>query len=158
MTDDHHCSRSPDPWRPGSWEPGRFGVWDSIAITSLLVLVALVRGWDYLTPAYIHSPGLSVVEQAFPLHVWGFAFALPALGLATSVLTRIHAGVWLGHWLLAITYVALAVGLAAEYTTRPWFDGIRSSTAMVLPAAIHLAVAIRTGWRPPRWSRTTSHD
>lgn len=156
MTTHRHLSITDKPWRPGSWEPGRFGLYDSIGITCVLVIISLVRGYDYLTPDSVPTPALSVVEQAFPIHVWGLAFTLPAVLLATAVLARIHAGVWAGHWLLGIAYVALAVGLGAEYTSRPWLDGIRSAAGMALPATIHIGVAIRTGWRPPRWSRTTS--
>ena len=107
-------SRSPDPWRIGSWEPARLGLTDSIGITILLTLAAAVRGFDYLTPRVYPSPALSVVEAAFPLWVWGLMFALPAIFLAVSALARIHAGVWIGHWLLVIAYVGLATGLGVE--------------------------------------------
>ena len=156
MTEPLRLSRSPDTWRPGSWEPGRLGLRDSIGITVLLIAVAMVRGIDYITPAPISTTALSIVEQAAPLWAWGMGFMIPAVVLAASTLTRVHLGVWVGHWLLAIAYVSLAVGLGAEYVTRPWLDGIRSATAMMLPAILHCTVAVRTGWRPPRWTPQTS--
>ena len=143
-------SRSPDPWRVGSWEPARLGLSDSIGITILLTLAAAVRGIDYLTPRVYPSPALSVVEAAFPLWVWGVMFSAPAVFLAVSALARVHAGVWIGHWLLVIAYVGLAAGLGVEYAGRPWFDGIRTIGSLAVPCAIHCLVAFRTGWRPPR--------
>ena len=143
-------SHSPDPWRIGSWEPARLGLSDSIGLTILLTFAAAMRGYDYLTPKVHPSPSLSVVEAAFPLWVWGLMFALPAIFLAVSALARIHAGVWIGHWLLVITYVGLGTGLGVEYLGRPWFDGIRGVSSIMIPCAIHCLVAFRTGWRPPR--------
>ena len=143
-------SRTPDPWRIGSWEPARLGLSDSIGITLLLTLVGLMRGFDYLTPKTTASPALSLVEAAFPLWVWGVMFAAPSVFLAVSALARVHAGVWIGHWLLVIAYVGLATGLGAEYVQRPWLDGIRTVGALLVPLALHGLVAFRTGWRPPR--------
>lgn len=143
-------SHNPDPWRFGSWEPARLGLSDSIGITLLLTFVGLLRGFDYLTPKTQESAALSVVEAAFPLWVWGIMFAAPSLFLALSALARIHAGVWIGHWLLVIAYVGLATGLGVEYLGRPWFDGIRTVGSLAVSFAIHGLVAFRTGWRPPR--------
>lgn len=140
------------PWRPGSWHPGRLRLSDSVGLTIGLIIVSLVRGFDYLTPNPVSATSsLTVVEGAFPLPVWGIAFMAPALLLALAAGLRIHAGVWIGHWVLAIAYTALAVGLGAEYVTRPMLDGIRSATAMTIPAYLHLTIALRTGWRPIRW-------
>ena len=143
-------SLTPDPWRIGSWEPARLGLSDSIGITLLLTLVGLMRGFDYLTPKTTASPALSLVEAAFPLWVWGVMFAAPSVFLAVSALARVHAGVWIGHWLLVIAYVGLATGLGGEYVQRPWLDGIRTVGALLVPLALHGLVAFRTGWRPPR--------
>lgn len=143
-------SRSPDPWRVGSWEPARLGLSDSLGLTILLTFVAALRGFDYLTPTSTESPALSIVEAAFPLWIWGLMFAVPAVFLAISAIARIHAGVWIGHWLLVISYVGLTTGLGAEYLARPWFDGIRTAGSLAVPLLIHALVAFRTGWRPPR--------
>ena len=143
-------SLTPDPWRIGSWEPARLGLSDSIGITILLTFVGLVRGVDYITPKTTASPALSLVEQAFPLWVWGLMFAVPSVFLAVSAIARVHAGVWIGHWLLVIAYVGLATGLSVEYLGRPWFDGIRTVASLAAPFALHAMIAFRTGWRPPR--------
>src|SRR5699024_11419318 len=119
-------SRSSDPWRMGSWEPARMGLSDSIGITLLLTIVGLVRGIDYITPKTTESPALSLVEQAFPLWVWGLMFAVPSLFLAASLIARIHSWVWLGHWLLLLAYVGLATCLGVEYLGWAWGGGIRS--------------------------------
>lgn len=154
MNSHNHISKTPDPWRPGSWEPGRLNLVDSIALTGALAFLAFIRGFDYLTPKSSQvppSPALSAIEQAFPLWVWGLGFAVPAILLALFTVLRIHRGVWFGHWILAVVYFALVVGLGGEYITRPWFDGIRSATAMALPMGLHILIAVRTGWRPPLW-------
>lgn len=139
------------PWVPGSWHPARLRAHDSVALTAVLLTVATVRGLDYVLPSSQTSPAMAVVEQAFPIGVWGVMFLLPAGLLLVSALARIHGGVWMGHWILAIVYTALSVGLAAEYLSREWFDGIRSATALALPAFLHLTIALRTGWRPLEW-------
>ncbi|MDO5662863.1 MAG: hypothetical protein Q4G40_09220 [Brachybacterium sp.] len=148
----------PEPWRPGSWQPARYSLEDSVALTVGLVCFALIRGYDYLTPSVHHSPSLSIVEAAFPLHVWGALFSVPALVLAASVLLRIHIGVWIGHWLLAIAYMGLAMGLGLEFLSRPWGDGIRTASTLILPAVLHLVAALRTGWRPVPWRTSTSEN
>ena len=139
------------PWVPGSWHPARLRAHDSVALTSVLLTVATVRGLDYVMPSAHNSSALAVVEQAFPIDVWGVLFLLPALLLLVSALARIHGGVWMDHWILAIVYTALASGLGVEYLSREWFDGIRSATALALPAFLHLTIALRTGWRPLAW-------
>lgn len=143
-------SKSPDPWRVGSWEPARLGLSDSLGITILLTAVSLIRGFDYITPRSVASPGLSIVEDAFPLWIWGLMFLVPSVFLAISAVTRVHAGVWIGHWLLVIAYFGLATGLGVEYLGRPWFDGIRSAASLAIPFGLSALVALRTGWRPPR--------
>lgn len=148
----HHLSKNSDPWRVGSWEPARLGLSDSIGITMLLTGVSLIRGFDYLAPKTTATPALSVVEAAFPLWVWGLMFLVPSIFLAISALTRVHAGVWIGHWLLVIAYFGLATGLGVEYLGRPWFDGIRSAASLAVPFGLSALVALRTGWRPPRES------
>lgn len=148
----HRLSKNPDPWRIGSWEPARLGLSDSIGITMLLSAVSIVRGFDYITPKSTASPALSIVEEAFPLWVWGLMFLVPSIFLTISALTRVHAGVWIGHWLLVIAYFGLATGLGLEYLGRPWFDGIRSAASLAIPFGLSALVALRTGWRPPRES------
>lgn len=143
------------PWVPGSWHPARLRSYDSVALTAVLLTVATVRGLDYALPSAHSSPALAVAEQAFPIGVWGVLFLLPSMLLLVSALARIHGGVWMGHWILAIVYTALSVGLGIEYLSREWFDGIRSSTALALPAFLHLTIALRTGWRPLAWDPET---
>src|SRR5699024_9079505 len=139
-------SRSSDPWRMGSWEPARMGLSDSIGITLLLTIVGLVRGIDYITPKTTESPALSLVEQAFPLWVWGLMFAVPSLFLAASVIARIHAGVWIGHWLLVIAYVGLATGLGVGCSGRRGFAGFGTVASLEGPLVFHpLAPFARDG-------------
>lgn len=143
------------PWLPGSWHPARLRAPDSVALTAVLLAVSAVRGLDYVLPSAQTSPAMAVVEQAFPIVVWGMLFLAPAGLLLVSALARIHGGVWMGHWILAIVYTALAVGLGIEYLSREWFDGVRFATTLVLPAFLHLTIALRTGWRPLEWNPET---
>lgn len=145
-----HRAAPHSPWAPGSWHPARLNQYDSVWLTGLLIVVGVVRGYDYITPSHVASPSLAVVESAMPMTVWGTAFGLPAIALAFVALLRIHGGVWMCHWILAIIYAALAVGLGAEYITRPGFDGIRTAATLMVPAFLHLTIALRTGWRPLR--------
>lgn len=139
-----------DPWAPGSWRPGQLGIRDSVTMTVVLILIAAVRGFDYVTPAVAHTAGVSAIEDALPLHVWGIAFLAPSLVLTVGASARVHRLVWLGHGGLAIIYCALAVGLGGEYLTHPWGAGIRSATGMAVPVYLHMTIAWRTGWTPRR--------
>lgn len=159
----HHDGPIPqEPWRPGSWVHARLARLDTTLLTLLLAGLAANRAWDYATPPpWAHgpgprpSPGLSVVESAAPMWVW-VGWLLAAAGiLAVSALTRIHVGVWAGHSLLFIAYLALAVGFTVEYGLQPWADGLRSAGPMWLITSLHIILAIPTGWRPPQWHPST---
>lgn len=146
-------SKNSKTWVPGSWEPGRIGFYDAMIINATLVLVALSRGFDYVGPS--HNPNrpstgtFDTMEAAFPMEIWGWFILIPAGILATSLIFRVHISVWLGHGLLAIIYFALAIALGSEFVVRPWWDGIRSATTLILPTVLHALICIRTGWRPP---------
>lgn len=136
------------PWQPGSWRPGQLGIRDSVAMTVVLVVIALARGFDYLTPRVPRTAGTAAIEDALPLWAWGLAFAVPAVILGLGALARVHRLVWLGHGLLAVIYLAIAVGLTGEYLTHAWLSGIKGGIGMFLPVYLHTTIAWRTGWTP----------
>ncbi len=145
-------SRDPRTWMPGSWEPGRIRLEDTLVIKAVLIMTATVRGLDYLAPKPpLSTPAVESMRVAFPLAVWGLLFVIPAAVLLLGLLGRIHVAVWLGHGLLAVVYLALAVALGSEYVTHPWWNGIRSATGLLLPVGLHAMICLRTGWRPITW-------
>lgn len=151
----HHAAPIQEPWRPGSWVQARLVRFDKTLVTLLLAGIALVRAWDYATPPWwagrpSPSLGLAVVERAAPLWLWVVLLTVGGLTLAVSAVLRVHIGVFLGHAVLTVVYMALGAGLLGEYLTHPWLDGIRSAGPVLLIASIHLLLTLRTGWRPIR--------
>lgn len=144
-------SRTPNTFAPGSWEPGRFRLSDALVIKGTLVLMALARGFDYITPPPRLTQVTETMMLAFPLEVWGGAFLALAVILAVGMILRVHFMVWLGHGLLAAAYVAVFVSLSSVYLQREMFEGIRSATVVLSPLVLHGLLSFRTGWRPPNW-------
>ena len=144
-------SRTPNTFAPGSWEPGRFRLSDAFILKGTLVLMALARGFDYITPPPRLTQVTETMMLAFPLEVWGGAFLALAVTLAAGMALRIHFLVWLGHGLLAAAYVAVFVSLSSVYLQREMFEGIRSATVVLAPLVLHGLLSCRTGWRPPNW-------
>ena len=138
------------PWAPGSWRPGALGIRDSVSMTVVLIIIALVRGFDYLTPRVPRTAGTSAIEDALPLWGWGLLFAAPAAVLTLGVAFRVHRLVWIGHGVLAVIYLAVMVGTTGEYLTHTWASGIKGGFGLILPAYLHFTIAWRTGWTPPR--------
>lgn len=143
-------SRSSNPFKPGSWEPGRFGLPDAVTIKLVLILMAANRSFDYFTPR-VTSPTTvtETMQTAFPLWWWGIMLAVPTILLATGLAARVHFAVWMGHGLLAIVYLGIVTALGMVYIERPLFDGSRSVTALLAPLVLHTLLCARTGWRPP---------
>ena len=144
-------SRTPNTFAPGSWEPGRFRLSDALVIKGTLVLMALARGFDYITPPPRLTQVTETMMLAFPLEVWGGAFLALAVILAVGLILRVHFMVWLGHGLLAAAYVAVFVSLSSVYLQREMFEGIRSATVVLSPLVLHGLLSFRTGWKPPNW-------
>lgn len=144
-------SRTPNTFAPGSWEPGRFHLSDALLLKVTLVLMALARGFDYITPPPRLTQVTETMMLAFPLEVWGGAFLALAVVLGVGLALRIHFMVWLGHGLLAAAYVAVFVSLSSVYLQREMFEGIRSATVVLSPLVLHGLLSFRTGWKPPNW-------
>lgn len=147
-------SKDPNPFRRGSWEPGRFGLVDALIIKVVLVATALFRGFDYLTPSIIPpGPVSESMTGAFPLEIWGTFILVPTVCLALGLVFRVHFAIWIGHGLLGVVYATILTSLLLVYIDRPLLDGIRSATVLLTPMALHALLCARTGWRPARWDR-----
>src|SRR5699024_3594503 len=144
-------SRTPNTFAPGSWEPGRFRLPDALVLKVTLVVMALARGFDYMTPPSRVTEVTETMMLAFPLTVWSGAFLILAAVLAAGLLLRIHFLVWIGHGLLAAAYVAVFVSLASVYLQREMWDGIRSATVVLAPLVVHGLLSVGPGWKPPHW-------
>ncbi|MFW6776059.1 hypothetical protein ACOACO_17380 [Nocardioides sp. CPCC 205120] len=147
------------------WQVARLTRIDVVRLTWLLFALALVRGFDYVTGddarlaqpppeplgtvlGYSPRSALVGVEAAFPLWIWGALILLAVSLLAVGLLGRWHRYVWLGHVVLSAAYTGLAIGLAYGYFERPWLDGIRSASGLVLPACLHTLLWWRMGPKP----------
>lgn len=146
---------------PRRWQVAQLTRIDVVRLTWLLWVVALIRGLDYATghddawptPVAVplgHAPKTALVgiEAAFPLWAWAPMFLTACLVLLVGITRRWHAWVWAGHVALACLYLGLAVGLMAGYAERPWLDGIRNSTGLLVAAALHALLWWRMGPRP----------
>lgn len=152
---------STDRRRPRRWQVAQLTRVDVVRLTWLLWAVGLVRGLDYATgqdeawPAPIATPlghvpksALVGIEAAFPLWAWG-ALVLAACSVQlVGLLARWHAWVWAGHVMLAAVYIGLAIGLFVGYAERPWFDGVRNSTGLLVAFALHVLLWWRMGPAP----------
>lgn len=128
------------------WRPAVFVGTDSTIGAWILVFIAAVRGADYLRTGDATSPTLDLVEQTFPLLIWGLAFIIGGAVLAAGLLSRRHFIVWSGHGILFVAYLALSLGLMLPLL--PFDPGIRTGSDMVYLAFAHFIFLLRTGPRP----------
>jgi hypothetical protein len=141
---------------PRRWQPARLRRNDLTLISLLLLTTALSRGLDYLTGTDSNARGpkpgvpsvLVGIEAAFPLHWWGAAIVIGVALLVVGMGRRWHFPVWAGHVVLSAIYAALCIGLLAGYLERPWLDGIRGATGLILPFGLHTLIWWRMGPRP----------
>jgi hypothetical protein len=149
------------PRRPRPWQVAQLTRVDVVRLTWLLWAVALIRGADYATgndgswPAPIAVPlgqappsALVGIEAAFPLWVWAAMIITSCAVLLLGMLRRWHAWVWAGHVALSAIYLGLSVGLLVGYLDRPWFDGVRNSTGLLVAMALHALLWWRMGPAP----------
>lgn len=131
----------------GTWQPPRLTGLDVLVVIISLWTQVVVRSWDYSTGEDRISSSLTLIEDAFPLEVWGLILASLALGLAVGILFRVHLMVWASHSLLCLIYFILMIGMLIailDGSPFPW-DGIRGVTLLLTPAVLHGVIAIRTG-------------
>lgn len=135
---------------PGSWEPGRIHVLDAIFIKIFLITASTLRGFDYLLPSGNAPATIESMASAFPIAVWAWMLLIPSSILLIGLSARLHFAVWLGHGLLAVVYMGLFASFAMVFVERPYFNGMRSATELLVPLLLHALICVRTGWRPPR--------
>lgn len=133
--------------RRGSWQPARLTSTDHMLILYALMIMPIVRAFDY-SSGDDASASLTAVEGFAPMWAWAIFFYLGALVLAYGVRARRHLIVYIGHSILAVTYSALAVGVLATSLTRPWLDGVRGASVLILPTLMHWMIWWRTGPAP----------
>ena len=153
MTTARHRSYSLSPARIGwaaQWKPAALGPWDIMLAAYAMVVMSLVRAFDYSTGTEAENPSsnLTAVEAAAPLWGWALAFILFGTLLAVGVSLKRHLLVWAGHAALAVVYTGLLAGMVVSVLPHPWFDGIRAASALLLPCAMHWILAFRTGPNP----------
>jgi len=129
-------------------------IWpEVVAIQACVLVAAMLRGVDYLTRPLGSSRGLSVIEQAMPITVWGWFFLVGgAVGLLGLVSDRWPLSA-LGHACLACVYSGFAVGAFIEVFSRSPIEGWRTPADWVLVfAVIHwgFADAALDVWRERR--------
>lgn len=129
-----------------SWRPAVFVGSDSTIGAWILIFLAAVRGADYLRTGDSTSKTLDLVEQAFPLLIWGGAFIIGAVVLAAGLMLRKHFIVWAGHATLFLIYTVLALGLILPLL--PFMPGVRTGVDMLYLAFAHYIFLLRTGPRP----------
>lgn len=146
---------------PKRWQVAVLTRVDVVRLTWLMWSVAVVRGLDYGTghddawPPAVATPlghvpksALVGIEDAFPLWIWAAMFLAACAVQLVGMVRHWHAWVWLGHVALSALYLGLAVGLLVGYAERPWFDGIRNSTGLLVAMALHALLWWRMGPAP----------
>lgn len=138
----------------GSWQPARHKRVDHQIILISLVVIAFVRGFDYLLGNDTWG-ARDFMLAAAPEWVWAWGFILGATLLTAGMLRRAHLLVYVGHGWLGVAYGvnALALGLGSD---PPWMDGIRGMGSTGLVALVHWIYCVRTGSRPLRLDRTVT--
>ena len=127
-------------WQQGILTPG-----DQRILTVILLWQVLTRALDYLRGIGLSGPEFDLVETAFGAPRVGGAL-LVAVSLALGgMLFRWHLGVFLGHSLIAVIY--LAIGVPILLSLEP-SDAVRAPGIFLASAVFHGLIALRTGRRP----------
>lgn len=130
-------------WHMASLDPR-----DRKIILGATVVFAIIRGLDYLWGKDTFDDS-STWERAFAPHWWGITFLAAGLILATSLLTRYHFGVWVGHSIAWIAYGILAIAYYQDALNRDALNGIRAGNPLLILAMLHFYWWLRTGPRAP---------
>lgn len=121
----------------GDWAPGLQPDLSLVAMWAL-ILELIVRGVDYVggdRPEVTNN--LTVVEQAFPIQVWGILCLAAGLMFAFGVATQKFGAVIAGSLLATGVYGALAAGLFLRMVERGWpWDGFRTPLMFMVVALL----------------------
>lgn len=126
-------------------------------LTFFLSIDAIVRGFDYLTksPTVNVQSALVVVEKIGSYETWGIGFLFSGMLLLVARIVGSHFFVWLGHGLLAILYVVLAMALmqGAIKSMDNW-----RTLSILLQAVVHLVIAFGMRPLPQEWFDTRREE
>lgn len=135
--------------RSGSWQPARLKRVDYQVILVMLVVIAYVRGFDYLL-GNDRWTAKDFMLAAAPEWVWGgVGFVAGAVILAAGLVRRRHLLVYVGHGWLGTAYTVNSLALALG-SNLPWLDGVRGAGSVGLVAVVHWVYCLRTGSSPLR--------
>jgi hypothetical protein len=106
------------------------------------LLSAAVRGVDYLLLPQ-NSEGLTVVEEAAPITVWGAGLLIGAVLACAGWIRRCWPLGICGHFTLAGIYVGLGVGNLTDWPADIAGVGLREGiSAIGIKASLHLVLAL----------------
>ena len=138
---------NPSTFGVGSWRPATLTTTDIVVIKAILAVSALARSVDYGTSA-TSMTGSAGIEQSLPAWLWALMCGTVGVLIVSGMACRVHTVVWAGHFLGAITYLALAVG-AVQYTiTLVPPDEWRRIGPLLVITMLHIMFALRSGPRP----------
>lgn len=133
--------------KPNSWQPSRMRWTDHTAIMVALIVVAYVRGFDYLIGEDQWAAKDFMIAAA-PEWVWGgVGFVAGATILSFGVTTKRHLLVYIGHgWLMAAYGLnALALVLASGPTYALPLVGAASALVIGASLLIHRLTKVKNG-------------
>ena len=136
----------------GTWRPAILTSGDAITIKVALACSAALRAADYGVDAI---RGGDAVEQALPVGVWATICGLVAFLILTGMAARAHWAVFAGHFLGAVTYLALSVGAFQHAFTQVPPDEWRRGGSLLVIAIVHWMFAMRSGPTPITQSSAT---
>lgn len=136
----------------GTWRPAILTSGDVITLKVALACSAALRAIDYGDDAI---RGGDAVEQALPVGVWATICGLVAFLILTGMAARAHWAVFAGHFLGAVTYLALSVGAFQHAFTQVPPDEWRRGGALLVIAIVHWMFAMRSGPTPITTSSET---
>lgn len=136
----------------GTWRPAILTSGDVITIKVALAVTATLHAADYGVDIV---RGGDVVEQALPVGVWATICALVAFLILAGMAARAHWAVFAGHFLGAVTYLALSVGAFQHAFTLVPPDEWRRGGPLFVVALIHWMLAMRSGPTPITQSSAT---
>lgn len=138
----------PYRFRSGSWQPARFRWADHAVVSVLLIVVAYLRGLDYLIGDDVWSAKDFMLATA-PEWVWGgVGFVLGATILTWGMATARHMIVYVGHgWLgtaYAVNSLALILAVAPSWGVAVVLAGVFFIAGVAV--GCHWLMARRKGW------------
>ena len=136
----------------GTWRPATLTSSDIITIKVALAVTATLHAADYGIDII---RGGDVVEQALPVGVWATICGLVAFLILAGMAARAHWALFAGHFLGAVTYLALSVGSYQHAFTQVPPDEWRRGGPLLVVALIHWMLAMRSGPTPITQSSAT---